>query len=83
MLDGHFNVPLYVIYCSLMFVGANFGWFILPPLASALFYHVSPQATFVTAFACNILHLLLFFVMQKTTTSEIIARSDLQSSTHA
>ena len=54
------------IYTSLMFTGANVGWIVLPPLASALFYAISPRATFITALICNILHMLTFYVMHKS-----------------
>ena len=54
------------IYTSLMFTGANVGWIVLPPLASALFYAISPRATFITALICNILHMLIFYVMHKS-----------------
>ena len=60
------------IHTSLMFTGANCGWLILPPLASALFYQISPNAPFVTAFICNVLHLGLFIFMHKSTKVVII-----------
>ena len=54
------------IYTSLMFTGANVGWIVLPPLASALFYAISPRATFITALICNILHMMTFYIMHKS-----------------
>ena len=53
------------IYTSFMFTGANCGWIVLPPLASTLFYVVSPSAPFVTAFVCNLFHMMIFITMHK------------------
>ena len=54
------------IYTSFMFTGANFGWIVLTPLASTLFYVISPSAPFVTALICNLLHMIVFFAMYRT-----------------
>ena len=53
------------IYTSFMFTGANCGWIVLPPLASTLFYVISPSAPFVTAFVCNLFHMMIFITMHK------------------
>ena len=53
------------IYTSLMFTGANCGWIVLPPLASTLFYVISPSAPFVIAFVCNVIHMMIFIAMHK------------------
>ena len=53
------------IYTSFMFTGANCGWIVLPPLASTLFYVISPSAPFVTAFVCNLIHMIIFVTMHK------------------
>ena len=53
------------IYTSFMFTGANCGWIVLPPLASTLFYVISPSAPFVTAFVCNLIHMIIFIAMHK------------------
>ena len=53
------------IYTSFMFTGANCGWIVLPPLASTLFYVISPSAPFVTAFVCNLIHMMIFIAMHK------------------
>jgi hypothetical protein len=53
------------IYTSFMFTGSNCGWIVLPPLASTLFYVISPSAPFVTAFICNIFHMIIFIAMHK------------------
>ena len=53
------------IYTSFMFTGANCGWIVLPPLASTLFYVISPSAPFVTALICNLIHMIIFIAMHK------------------
>jgi len=51
---------------SVVFLGANFGWLIFPPLAGLVFFSpVGPMGIYYLTLGLCVAHLLLFIIMNK------------------
>ena len=55
-------------HTSLVFVGANTGVFILPPLASYMFSRLGPSEPLMLAFAINLTQISVFVILTLVTT---------------
>ena len=56
---------------SVVFLGANFGWLVFPPLAGAVFFSsVGPMGVFYLTLALSALHLILFLILLKLSTRQ-------------
>jgi len=54
---------------SIVFLGANAGWVIFPPLAGAIFFSsVGPVGIFYLSLGLSTLHLILFLIMLRLAT---------------
>jgi len=53
---------------SVVFLGANFGWLVFPPLAGLVFFSpVGPMGVYYLTLGLCLAHLLLFLIMDKLT----------------
>ena len=51
---------------SVVFLGANFGWLVFPPLAGAVFFSsIGPMGVFYLSLALAVVHLGVFIVLLK------------------
>ena len=60
------------LHTSLVFVGANVGLFVLPPLAAYLFTHIGHEIPFILAFALNLSQILVFVLMNLSVSSKFV-----------
>ena len=57
---------------SIVFLGANFGWLVFPPLAGAVFFSfIGPMGVFYLALTLAVAHLAVFIVLLKLAQSQI------------